>query len=153
MAARLLPGTAARVRRGRRRDLVQLQAVLGSPGGERLARFYRRMLADLRGDIYVAEDATGEIIGILSLVYARSLVRGGQSALLDGVRARRPPARALIEALVAFAEERARRRGCRRLAAWVDHDDADLRATLLARGYGTGMLLVTDLAPAAELPA
>ena len=147
MAARFLPGTTLRVRRGRRRDLPQLQAVLGTADDGRLARSYRRVLADLGADVYVAEEPDGAIVGGVSLVYARSLVRGGLSATLDGVRARRPPAGVLLAGLVAFAEERARRRGCRRLAAWLDAADTELRATLLARGYCAGPVVVMDLAP------
>ena len=44
------------------------------------------------------------------------------------------------------AEERARRRGCCRLAAWVETGDGELRAALIARGYRAGELLTTDLA-------
>jgi hypothetical protein len=80
----------------------------------------------------------------VSVVYARSLVHGGLSAMLDGARARHEPARELLEPLVAFAEERARKRGCRRLTA--RGDDAELRATLLDRGYRSGELLTTELA-------
>src|SRR5438876_756691 len=111
----------------------------------RRGRVFRRILADLGTDLYVAEDERGEIVGLVSVLYARSLARGGRSALLDGARARRP---ALLAELVAFAEERARKRGCRRLAAWVDAGDAELRAALLARGYHAGELLVTELAGA-----
>src|SRR6059036_3763081 len=147
--ARLLPGTGVRVRRGRRRDVARLAPLLGARGGDRLERVMRRILADLGTDVYVAEDGEGEIVGLVSVVYARSLVRGGMSAMLDGARARRDPARPLLEELVAFAEERARKRGCRRLTAWVDPADGALRATLLARGYQSGELLVTDLGGAA----
>jgi len=140
--ARLLPGTGVRVRRGRRHDRAAVEALLGSPGGDRLERLFRRILADLGTDVYVAEDERGEIVGMVSVLYARSLVRGGLSALLDGARARRP---ALLPDLVAFAEERARKRGCHRLAAWVDAGDVELRAALLARGYDAGELLVTRL--------
>ncbi len=143
--ARLLPGTAVRVRRGRRHDLAAVQALLAAPANDRLERVFRRILADLGTDLYVAEDERGEIVGLVSVLYARSLARGGRSALLDGARARRP---ALLAELVAFAEERARKRGCRRLAAWVDAGDAELRAALLARGYHAGELLVTELAGA-----
>ena len=143
--ARLLPGTAVRVRRGRRRDFEAVRALLAAPAGERLARVFRRILADLGTDVYVAEDEGGEIVGMVSVLYARSLARGGLAALLEGARARGP---ALLGGLVAFAEERARKRGCRRLAAWVDADDVDLRSALLARGYQTGELLVTELAEA-----
>jgi len=143
--ARLLPGTGVRVRRGRRRDVARLAPLLGARGGDRLERVMRRILADLGTDVYVAEDGEGEIVGLVSVVYARSLVRGGMSAMLDGARARHEPARPLLEELVAFAEERARKRGCRRLAAWIDPADGELRATLIARGYRPGELLVTEL--------
>src|SRR5213593_2264161 len=142
---RLLPGTGVRVRRGRRHDVARLAPLLDAGGGDRLERVIRRILADLGSDVYVAEDGEGEIVGLVSVVYARSLVRGGVSAMLDGARARREPARPLLEELVAFAEERARKRGCRRLTAWVDPADGELRATLLARGYRPGELLTTEL--------
>src|SRR5262245_35341505 len=134
-----------RVRRGRRHDLPQVQAVLGVEDDGHLTRHYRRVLKDLRSDVYVAETAGGEIVGIVALVYARSLARGGLSAVLDAARARGAPERPVLDGLVAFAEERARRRGCRRLCAWVDSGDAELRATLLARGYRSGEMLVTEL--------
>ena len=114
----------------------------------RRARFFRRLVADLGHDLYVAEDAGGEIVGLVAVSYARSLLRGGRSALLDGVRTRREPAGPLLQGLVAFAEERARRRGCRRLAAWVDPGDAGLHAALLARGYRAEVLLVAELGTA-----
>ena len=145
MAARLLPGTAVRVRRGRRRDLSGLRALLAGEAAARLERVHRRILADLRNDVYVAEDRAGEIVGLVSIVYARSLVRGGLSAMLDGVRARGAAVQPVLEGLVAFAEDRARRRGCRRLTAWVDGDDGALRAMLLARGYRPGELMVSEL--------
>jgi len=147
--ARLLPGTAVRVRRGRRGDLAQVQSLLGAAAGDRLERLFRRILADLGNDVYVAEDGAGEIVGLVSVTYARSLVRGGLSATLDGARARLQPAGTILAGLVAFAEERARKRGCRRLAAPVDPADpadAELRAALLARGYRPGELLVAELA-------
>jgi hypothetical protein len=144
MAARLLPGTGVRIRRGRRADLGALRGLLGREG-EGLERVFRRLVGDLRGDVYVAEDGGGAVVGFVSLVYARSLARGGLSATLDGARVAREPRRPLLEELVTFAEQRARRRGCVRLGAWVDPREADLRAALLARGYRVGELLVTDL--------
>src|SRR5439155_721933 len=75
--ARLLPGTAVRVRRGRRHDLPGVQALLAAPADDRLERVFRRILADLGTDLYVAEDERGEIVGLVSVLYARSLARGG----------------------------------------------------------------------------
>ena len=135
-----------RVRRGRRHDLSQVVAVLGARDDDRLRRLYGRILKDLRSDVYVAEEPGGEIVGIVALQYARSLVQGGMAAVLDGARARRVPAGPVLDDLVAFAEARARQRGCRRLCVWTETVDADLRATLLARGYRTGEMLMTELA-------
>src|SRR5207237_8901581 len=87
MARVLLPDAGVRVRRGRRRDLPQVQSLLGIAGGDRLARYFRRIVADLGTDFYVAEDREGAIVGLVSVVYARSLVRGGMSAALEGSRA------------------------------------------------------------------
>ena len=141
MTGRLLPGTDIRVRRGRRRDVEALARVLGATADGRLVRVFRRHLADLGNDVYVAEDAGGELVGVVAVVYRRSLVEGGLAATLDGVRA--PDG--LIEGLLAFAEERARRRGCRRLTACLAADDATLRAALVARGYRQGEAFATDL--------
>jgi N-acetylglutamate synthase-like GNAT family acetyltransferase len=144
--SQLLPGTAVRVRRGQRRDLAGVESLLGPAARAGIERIFRRIVADLGTDVYVAEDREGAIVGLVSVVYARSLVRGGVSAVLDGARARPEPGPAVLEGLVAFAEERARKRGCRRLTAWVDPEDRDLRAMLVARGYRSGELLVAELA-------
>jgi hypothetical protein len=144
--SQLLPGTAVRVRRGRRRDLAGVESLLGPAARSGIERIFRRIVADLGTDVYVAEDRQGAIVGLVSVVYARSLVRGGVSAVLDGARARPEPGPGVLEGLVAFAEERARKRGCRRLTAWVDPEDRDLRAMLVARGYRSGELLVAELA-------
>ena|SRR5437868_9129907 len=142
MSRVLLPDAGVRVRRGRRRDLPHVQSLLGIAGGDRLARHFRRIVADLGMDFYVAEDREGAIVGLVSVVYARSLARGGVSATLDGARA----TPAILDALLAFAEERARRRGCARLSAAPDSGDSALRAALVARGYRVGELLLTELA-------
>jgi hypothetical protein len=151
--ARLLPGTGFRVRRGRRRDLPELAALLGCDAAGWRARAFRRIVADLGTDVYVAENQGGEIVGMVSVVYARSLVHGGLSAMLDGARTRHEPARVLLGPLVAFAEERARKRGCRRLTAWVEREDAELRAMLLERGYAAGEFMTTELPGEGRTPA
>src|SRR5207244_3378949 len=115
MAARLLPGTTTRVRRGRRHDFAHVQAVLGRPGGDRAERLYYRMTRDLGTDLYVAEEEGGAIVAVIALAYGRSLLRGGLAAVLEVVRRSMEPR--LGEGLVAFAEERARRRGWRALGA------------------------------------
>jgi hypothetical protein len=144
--ARLLPGTGFTVRRSRRTDLPQLAGLLGCEAAGWRARAFRRIVADLGTDVYVAEDSAGAIVGMVSVVYARSLVHGGLCALLDAVRTRHEPAAALLGPLVAFAEARARKRGCRRFTAAIEHADGPLRALLLERGWATGERMVMQLA-------
>ena len=146
MAARLLPGTTTRVRRGRRHDFPRVQAVLGRAGGDRAERHYHRMTRDLGTDLYVAEEEGGAIVAVIALAYRRSLLGGGLSAVLEVARRSAEPL--LGEGLVAFAEERARRRGCRQLAARVAGADPELRAVLVARGFRPADVLVTELVAA-----
>src|SRR6185503_10029127 len=105
-----------RVRRSRRSDLARVRALLPSDDGRR-ERFDRRTFASLAGDVYVAEDARGAIVGVVSVAYLRSLREGRYAAVLDAARAA-ADSTTLLDRLIAFAERRARRRGCRRLTAW-----------------------------------
>jgi GNAT superfamily N-acetyltransferase len=134
-----------RLRRGRRTDFAGVQALLPEPARGR-ERFGRRTLASLAGDVYVAEAPGGEIVGVVAVMYLRSLRAGRFDAVLDAARASGDGT--LLDRLIAFAEARARRRGCRRLAACVGPDDGALRAALETRGYGAGALLVADLGEA-----
>ena len=142
MPAEALAGTNVRVRRGRRGDLPRVLALLGRASAPRVMRLYRRVVADLGTDLYVAEDAGGEVVGLVSIVYSRSLFRGGLSARLDGARASTSP---LLDGLIAFAERRARRRGCQRLEAAPDGGDTELHTALRARGYRGAEALVAEL--------
>lgn len=108
-------------------------------------RFFRRQLADLGSDVYVAEADGGEIVGVVAIAYLRSLQRGHWAAVLDAARAPHEASAPLLDGLIAFAEDRARRRGCRQLRAWVEPDDRQLRAALVSRGYRSGDLLITEL--------
>lgn len=135
-----------RVRRGRRDDLPQVAALLGVSGAGSFRRLFARVVKDLRGELYVAEEPGGAIVGLVVVRYGRSLVRGGLTAELDGVRTGPAAADAVRAELLAFAEARARRRGCRRLSAAVDAGDVEVRATLLARGYRAGEHMVCELA-------
>lgn len=140
-------GNAVRVRRGRRSDLPRVRALLPVAADGRRERFDRRTFASLAGDVYVAEDAGGAIVGIVSVAYLRSVTAGRTAAVLDAARAA-PDSGPLLDRLIAFAEARARRRGCTRLAAWIDPTDAALRAALESRGYRTEATLVADLGEA-----
>jgi len=135
-----------RVRRGRRSDFARVRALLREPGPRR-ERFDRRTLGSLAGDVYVAEARGGEIVGIVAVAYLRSLAEGRFAAVLDAARVV-PESAPLLDRLIAFAEARARRRGCRRLAAWVSPGDAALRAALASRGYRSRDWLVADLGEA-----
>ena len=84
MPAEALAGTNVRVRRGRRDDLPRVLALLGRESAPATTRLYRRVVADLGTDLYVAEDAAGQVIGLVAIVYSRSLFRGGLSARLEG---------------------------------------------------------------------
>jgi hypothetical protein len=55
--------------------------------------------------------------------------------VLDTARAAPGEGRPLLEALLDVAEERARRRGCRQVRAWLGCDDGPLRAALTSRGW------------------
>jgi hypothetical protein len=145
MAGQRLPGTLVRVRRCRRHDLSPVRTLLGVEADGRFERLFARLVRDLGGDVYVAEDVAGEIVGLVALRYTRSLAARGMAAILDQARAREDADTPLLDGLVAFAEARARRRGCDRLTAWVDERDAALRAALVARGYRSGTRLTRDL--------
>ena len=133
-----------RVRRGRRSDLPRVRSLLPVPDAASRERFDRRTLGSLAGDVYVAEDEAGDIVGIVSVAYLRSMADGRFAAVLDAARATADSA-PLLDRLIAFAETRARRRGCRRLAAMLGPEDDALRAALRSRGYGTGDVLVAEL--------
>jgi hypothetical protein len=145
MAGQRLPGTLVRVRRCRRHDLSPVRTLLGVEADGRFDRFFARLVRDLGGDVYVAEDGGGEIVGLVAVRYARSLAARGMAAILDQAHAREEADAPLLDGLVAFAEARARRRGCDRLTAWVDERDGALRAALVARGYRSGTHLTRDL--------
>ncbi|HEV7733649.1 MAG TPA: GNAT family N-acetyltransferase [Candidatus Binatia bacterium] len=145
MSARRLPGTAVRVRRGQRRDLACVRVMLGMDDAPDRERQLRRQLDDLGSDVYVAEAEGGEIVGVVAIAYLRSLRQGRWSAVLDAARSPGEAGAPLLDQLIAFAEERARKRGCRRLSAWIEPDDGALRAALTSRGYHAGEVMTAEL--------
>ena len=137
-------GETIHVRRGRRSDFPRVRALLPVAADARQERFDRRTFASLTGDVYVAEDAAGAILGLVAVGYLRSVTAGRTIAVLDAVRAIADAA-PVLDRLIAFAEARARRRGCTRLTAWGDPGNAALQAALASRGYRSHAVLVTDL--------
>jgi ribosomal protein S18 acetylase RimI-like enzyme len=102
------------IRRGRRTDYAALAALCSWPAtGGTSPRLFRRAIADLAFDLYIAEE-TGRAIGMVAVSYVRALALGGQRATLedlvvDPARRRTGIGRQLAE----FAIRRARRRGAR----------------------------------------
>jgi ribosomal protein S18 acetylase RimI-like enzyme len=109
---------AIHIRRGRRTDYAALAALCSWPTtGASPRRLFRRAVADLSFDLYVAEE-TGRTIGMVAVSYVRVLALGGQRATLedlvvDPARRRAGVGRELAE----FAIRRARRRGARAFEA------------------------------------
>lgn len=126
--------SSVRVRRARRQDLPRLAPLLGDAAGPD-RRFFRRLLADLGTDVYVAEAPDGGLVGLVAVVYVRSLAAGRAAAILDAVRMLPGAPEVLLDDLLAVAATRARRRGCTALQAPWPGDDPSLRAALLARGF------------------
>jgi L-amino acid N-acyltransferase YncA len=138
------------LRRGRRADLDRLRGLLSGWSAPRAERFDRRTLADLGQDVYVAEAPDGELVGVVAVAYVRSLRAGRFAAVLDTARAAAGVERTLLDALLDVAEERARRRGCRQVRAWLAPDDSALRAALTSRGWQVEESFDRVLAPESE---
>jgi ribosomal protein S18 acetylase RimI-like enzyme len=106
------------IRRGRRTDYAVLAALCSWPAtGGGSPRLFRRAIADLAFDLYVAEE-TGRAIGMVSVSYVRELALGGQRATLENLVV--DPARrqaGVGRQLAEFAIRRARRRGVRAFEA------------------------------------
>ena len=123
------------IRRATRHDLPALHALMGAPAERRSERFERRLLRTLAACVYVAEDA-GTVVGAVACSFAPSLALSRWCTILDGAwaTADRPD---VLDALVAFAEERGRRRASARVIA-VGPVHPALRRVLAARGYERG---------------
>lgn len=149
MVAYRLGSAGVRLRRCKRTDAPVVAELVGRRlEVQRRERFYRRMLADLRCDVYIAEDSEGRAVGLVALAYQRSLAGDGFCATLDEAVATGPRAAEVLAGLVSFAEARARKRGCRLLVApWGAR--SELREVLRARGYEGRESLVSALEPAA----
>lgn len=149
MAAKRRLDDGLRLRRGRRGDLDRLRGLLSASSGSRVERFDRRTLADLGHDVYVAEAPGGALVGVVVVAYVRSLRAGRFAAVLDTARAAPGGGQPLLDALLDVAEERARRRGCRRVRAWLGRDDDALRTVLASRGWQVEDSFERALAPEA----
>jgi hypothetical protein len=141
-----LAARQVRLRRADRRDLAAVQAlVAGGAAGDRRTRFDRRLFADLGGDVYVAETTEPRVVGVVAVSYVRSLAGGRFMAVLDTLCAEAGQD-ALLGAMADFAEQRARRRGCRQVLARPGVGETAAGAVLRARGWGPGATLTRALA-------
>jgi mycolipenoyl-CoA---2-(long-chain-fatty acyl)-trehalose mycolipenoyltransferase / long-chain-acyl-CoA---trehalose acyltransferase len=105
------------IRRSRRTDFTGVMNALAAgqvavPPPDRAARHrFRNIVADLGADFYLAlVDDT--VAGLLYVTYARQLARPPQARLDHLVVAEPFRRRGIGSALLAFAQQRARKRGC-----------------------------------------
>jgi GNAT superfamily N-acetyltransferase len=110
-----------RIRRGRRTDFTAVMHLLAASGvpvppPERATlRRFRQIVADLGADFYLAL-VDGTLAGLVHVTYARQLPVLPAARLEQLVVAEAFRRRGIGTALLAFARQRARQRGCATLA-------------------------------------
>ena len=106
-----------RIRRGRRTDFMSVMQMLAATGiavpppDRATLRRFRNIVADLGTDLYVAA-VDDTLAGLVHVTYARQLAAQPQARLDQLVVAGPFRRRGIGSALLAFVQERARRRGC-----------------------------------------
>ncbi len=112
------------IRRGKRTDCVALQALLFPEDSGELskaaARHWRRLAQDPAHDFSVAE-RDGTLWGMLLVSYVRALRSHGWQAVLD-TAVLQTASPDIGRALLRFAKERARKRGCQVLTCSAPSD-------------------------------
>ncbi len=105
------------IRRGRRTDFTVVMGLLAQgglplpPADRATLRRFRLLVADLGTDFYVAT-VDGTMVGLVHVTYARQLSQG-PAAILDRLVVAAPfRGRGIGTALLEFAQQRARKRGC-----------------------------------------
>ncbi len=120
------------IRRGKRTDCVALQALLfPEDSGElskAVARHWRHLAQDPAHDFYVAE-RDGTLRGMLLVSYVRALRNPGWQAVLD-TAVLQTASPDIGRALLRFAKERARKRGCQVLTCSAPSDQHSSRMLL-----------------------
>jgi len=145
-----------RYRRARRTDFTAIDALLraaGAPDSGRdraILRRFRRLVADLGADLYVAE-TDARLLGVVHVSYARSLIIGQRAQLELLVVAADARGRGIGRGLVSLAAQRARRRGCAALR-YVAAGAADGAGAFLTHSgwRSVGDQFEFDLAEAAQ---
>jgi hypothetical protein len=125
-----------RCRRVRRTDNEAVFALLDAagvsrPAADRAGRHrFRRLVADLGGDCYVAL-ADETVVGVVHVTYARHLIDGQRATVELLAVDRAHPADEVVGALARLVAARAERRGCR-IVDWRDPADSVATRALAA---------------------
>ncbi|GII87827.1 GNAT family acetyltransferase [Sphaerisporangium siamense] len=98
----------------------------GDPSDEVYLTAFAAVDADPRQELIVAE-RNGEVVGTMQITYIPGLSRrGGERALVEAVRVAAPErGRGLGRAMMRWAIDRARERGCRMVQLTSDKDRAE----------------------------
>jgi GNAT superfamily N-acetyltransferase len=129
-----------RVRRGRRTDFIDVMRLLANgtptppvPDRATLRRF-RHIVADLGGDFYLAL-VDGRLAGCVHVTYARQLAAAPRASL--GVLVVSPAYRrhGIGSKLLAFAQQRAEKRGCAVLQCTLSPEAVAARRFLEQAGW------------------
>ena len=118
-----------RMRPARREDVAAIVRLLaddglgagretpGDPPGPAYLAAFERVAANPQALLAVAEDETGRVLGTLQLTFVAGLSnRGADQALVSAVRVDSAlRGRRIGEAMMAWAMDEARRRGCRQM--------------------------------------
>lgn len=150
---------SVRHRRARRTDFDAIRTIveasgLSAPALERTAlRRFRRVVADLGADLYVAEVET-RVIGVVHVTYARHLAGPAEAQLALLAVAPEVRRQGVGRGLVALAAARAQRRGCGALRCGAAAGSDHTRAFLGRTGWrGRGEMHEFDLADPARVSA
>jgi GNAT superfamily N-acetyltransferase len=142
--------SSIRIRRARRGDFAAVREVLAAsgaacPAGERAdLRRFRRIVADLSGDFYVAL-ADDRVVGFVQVSYARQVAAPGRARIEALVVAPAWREHGVASSLVDLAARRARRRGCVEVG-WTAPPGREILALLRDLGWRScGESLRVDL--------
>jgi ribosomal protein S18 acetylase RimI-like enzyme len=143
-----------RLRRVRRADSAAVGALLAAAGAGTLPldratlRRFRRLVADLGADCYLAE-RDGALVGLVHVTYTRHFFEGQRATLALLVVDPDARRQGIGQALTDLALRRARRRGCRVLTCYSAEREA-AAAWLRRLGWrDAGGQLQVDLTPRA----
>lgn len=129
--------SGVKVRRARRADFARVRALLGAGGLAARAerKRFRRLVATLREDLYLAErEDDAALVGLAVIVYARGL--GPPTAVVRSLLGSEAAAGLLLEC----ARARAIARGCTRLELHLERDAGSVMATLAESLVAAGWL-------------